>query len=373
MKIPAKLKNPLLALCLAALAVLAVKLALPVLLALAAALAIERPVRLLRSRAHMPRALASGLCVIVLAALILCGLYAAGARLLSEARGLCMRLPELADGAAALIGRWRAHPAAASLGGAFDALEKTLAALPERLSEAVISRLPGAAALAPGALLFAATAAVGAYFASASLPELKRFAEAQLSPDSAARLRAAAAGLRGVLSGWLRAQLLMTAATFVLLALSFLLLGVEYWLLLALLTALIDALPVLGTGTVLLPWAVIELLGGGSPLCIGLILTYGAVTILHGCIQPKLLGDRLGLHPLASLAAIYAGFRLWGVAGMIALPLATVCLCRLNDGGIIHLWKMPQGKETCTNDGNNIQYNCRSRDERAGRDEYASR
>ena len=101
--------------------------------------------------------------------------------------------------------------------------------------------------------------------------------------------------------------------------------GTEYHLLLALVTALIDALPVLGTGTVLLPWAVWLLLTGNMPLGVGLVLTYAGVTITHQSIQAKLLGDQLGLHPLATLGAIWLGFRVWGVAGMIVFPLLAVC------------------------------------------------
>ena len=373
MKIPKKLKTALLVLGAAAVCAAAVKYASPLLISLGAALALEGPVRFLCRRVRLPRAIASGACVIALSAALLWGLFAAGGRLLSEARGLCARLPELTAAAGALFDSWRAHPGLEALGGVFDSLENALAALPERLSGAALSRLPDAAAWAPNALLYAATAVIGTYFASASLPELGRFAAAQLPPERAQRLRAAMPGLRGMLLGWLRAQLGMLAATFLALALAFWLLGVDYWLTLAAVTALVDALPVLGTGTVLLPWAAWELLTGSSALAAGLAVTYGAVTVLHSCLQPKLLGDGLGLHPLASLAAIYAGFRLWGVGGMIALPIAAICLCRLNDAGVIHLWKTPAAKGECTNDGNNIQYNCRSRDERAGRDEYAPR
>ena len=373
MKIPKKLKTVLLLLGAAAVLAAAVKYALPVLVSLAAALALEAPVRFLCRRLRLSRELASGICVICLAALLLGGLFAAGERLLREARGLCVRLPELAASAGELIGSWRAHPGAEAFGGVLDALESALSALPARLSGVLISRLPDAAAATPSALLSAATAVIGTYFSSSSMPELRRFIAAQLPEACAERLRAAVPGLRSVLAGWLRAQLGMLGATFLALALAFRLLRVDYWLTLAAATALIDALPVLGTGTVLLPWAAYELLTGSSALAAGLAVTYGAVTVLRSCLQPKLLGGALGLHPLVSLAAIYVGFRLWGVGGMIALPIAAICLCRLNDTGIIRLWKTPDREGKCTNDGNNIQYNCRSRDERAGRDEYAPR
>ena len=93
-----------------------------------------------------------------------------------------------------------------------------------------------------------------------------------------------------------------------------------------LLTAVVDALPVLGAGTVLLPWALYEMLTGQVPLALGLAITYAAVTVLRSAIQAKLLGDQLGLHPLASLAAIYAGWTLCGVLGMLLFPILAICV-----------------------------------------------
>ena len=103
------------------------------------------------------------------------------------------------------------------------------------------------------------------------------------------------------------------------------------------LTAVIDALPVLGAGTVLLPWAVYDLLTGNVPLALGLAITYAAVTVLRSAIQAKLLGDQLGLHPLASLAAIYAGWTLWGVMGMLLFPILAICVKQALPG--LELWR----------------------------------
>ena len=127
------------------------------------------------------------------------------------------------------------------------------------------------------------------------------------------------------------------------LAAAFALLRVDYALLLALATALIDALPVLGTGTVLLPWALRMLLTGNVPLGVGLVLTYAGVTVTHQSIQAKLLGDQLGLHPLATLGAIWLGFRVWGVAGMIVFPLLAVCARQALSGLTLRLPWMDSG------------------------------
>ena len=92
---------------------------------------------------------------------------------------------------------------------------------------------------------------------------------------------------------------------------------------LALLIAVVDFLPLLGTGLVLIPWAAVSLLLGEVSLGIGLLVLYGISSVVRQILEPKLIGEGLGLHPLLSLAAMYAGLKLFGVWGMILAPLVT--------------------------------------------------
>ena len=101
----------------------------------------------------------------------------------------------------------------------------------------------------------------------------------------------------------------------------FWLLGVSNAPLIALITCLVDALPVLGTGTVLLPWAFLSFLGGGKGRTLGLLVLYACVVLIRSVLEPKLVGSHLGLDPLVTLIAMYCGFRLWGLVGMLLLPL----------------------------------------------------
>ena len=101
----------------------------------------------------------------------------------------------------------------------------------------------------------------------------------------------------------------------------FLLLRIPSAPLIALLTALVDALPVLGTGTVLLPWALVSLLGGGAVRALGLLGLYVCAALVRSVLEPRLVGSHLGLDPLVTLIAMYCGYRLWGLAGMLLLPL----------------------------------------------------
>ena len=115
----------------------------------------------------------------------------------------------------------------------------------------------------------------------------------------------------------------------------FSILGVEYSLLLAVITAIIDVLPILGTGTVLIPWGIISLFQGNFVLGIGILVLYGVITLVRQIIEPKIVGDYIGLYPLVSLICMYVGLRLFGIVGLFLLPISVIMLKNLHDKGII--------------------------------------
>lgn len=105
--------------------------------------------------------------------------------------------------------------------------------------------------------------------------------------------------------------------------------GVDYALLFALLTTFIDALPVFGTGTVLLPWSLLEFVRGNARRGVGFLLLYAAAALTRQALEPRLLGGQIGLPPAVTLAALYVGYRVMGVAGMIVFPLLSVFCCQI--------------------------------------------
>ena len=129
--------------------------------------------------------------------------------------------------------------------------------------------------------------------------------------------------LRRLGKQYLRACFLLGLLTFLQMFIGLALLRIPYAFILALLIALVDFLPLLGTGIILIPWAAVSLLLGEIKLGIGLLVLYAVSTVIRQILEPKLIGEGLGLHPLLSLAAMYAGLRLFGVWGMILAPLAT--------------------------------------------------
>ena len=125
---------------------------------------------------------------------------------------------------------------------------------------------------------------------------------------------------------YVKVYLLLLALTFLELLIGFLILGVDYAFLLALIIAVLDMLPVLGVGTVLIPWALVALLQKNFYLGFGLVILYLVMLVLRQIAEPKLLGKSLGLHPLLTLFASYAGFRLFGFLGMLAGPVVATLI-----------------------------------------------
>lgn len=123
---------------------------------------------------------------------------------------------------------------------------------------------------------------------------------------------------------YLRAYFLLLLITLVLLLVGFWILGVRYAFLTASVTAVVDFLPVLGIGTVLLPWAAVVLIQGNYYLGFGLLILYGSAMLLRQILEPRLVGKSLGMHPLLTVVATYTGWKLFGVIGMIIAPFAAV-------------------------------------------------
>jgi predicted PurR-regulated permease PerM len=123
--------------------------------------------------------------------------------------------------------------------------------------------------------------------------------------------------------------------------------GQQNVFLLALLIALLDILPIVGTGTVLIPWAVISLIVGDYAKGICLLIMYAIITVIRQFIEPKIVGDQVGLHPVATLIAMIVGTKLFGAIGLFGLPISLAIIKDLNDHGKIHVFKpyKPYSKE----------------------------
>lgn len=133
--------------------------------------------------------------------------------------------------------------------------------------------------------------------------------------------------------GYLKAQLKIEVWMYLLLLIGLGLLRVDYFALIALVIAFMDFLPFLGTGTILVPWAVIKVLTGDYKLALWLLIIWGVGQLARQLIQPKIVGDSIGVPPLPTLFLLYIGYKLGGIIGMIiAVPLGLLVYTMYQEG-----------------------------------------
>lgn len=118
-----------------------------------------------------------------------------------------------------------------------------------------------------------------------------------------------------------------------------------YIFIISAITCVVDIVPVLGTGTIMIPWAFYSLITGNIPLTIGLAVIYVVILIVRQVVEPKLVAVRLGLPPVITIASMYLGTQIFGFVGLFLLPITIIMLKRLNDEGVIHLWKTGKNEE----------------------------
>ena len=305
---------------------------LPFLLGLALALLSEPLAKIFASRLRWNSRAASFLSVTVTLAVLAGLLWAAGAIAVDRAAALGRTFTDAADRLSEGLRTLRQEAvrlASRAPAGLAQPLRRSVeelftdgGGLLGRGTDLVLGLAGQAAIRLPGSLVTLGTAVLAGYMLCPRLPRLRsQLMDRPLWRD---RLRPALVRLRRTAAAWFRAQLRLSGVTFCIVLAGFFLLGVKGRLPMALLTAAVDAVPLLGTGTVLLPWSLVCLLQGEAVRAVGLLSVYVTALLVRSSLEPKLVGHQLGLDPLVSLMALYAGYRLWGFGGMILAPILTV-------------------------------------------------
>ena len=181
----------------------------------------------------------------------------------------------------------------------------------------------------PDSALTLGTGIISAFMISGKMPKIRSFAKKQLGRPGLQPLVLSVRNLRSALGSWLLAQLKLTGVSAIILFLGLVLLNIPNAIFWALGICLVDAFPVLGTGTVLLPWALFLYLQGDTPRAVGILGIYCIISVLRSVLEPKLVGKQLGLDPLITLICLYAGYKLWGLLGMLFAPLLAVTAMQL--------------------------------------------
>ena len=178
----------------------------------------------------------------------------------------------------------------------------------------------------PKALIFILITVIAAIYFSLDLENVNSFVKKHIPGKILSRLVAFKNKFLKSILKYLRSYLIISLVTFIIMLFGFLVLGVKYALLFAFIVSLLDALPLIGVGTVLVPWSVYQLIFGNIRLGIALMVLFVVNEIIRQFIEPKILGKNLGIHPIISLILLYSGYVLFGFLGLIMIPLLSVII-----------------------------------------------
>lgn len=312
---------------------------LPFLSAWLLASLLEPLIRFLADRAHLRRAWAAAAILLVFFVICSAGSYLLLRRLWYEISTFVQKAPLLLP-ALNTVRTWveeKLYRLSVSLPiemqqwfqSALDSIISQITTLISNLSAILFRGIMQAISALPALALFVLTTFLSCFFISSNRAALCAVLQEKCPARWRPRAEKIITRLKLAFGGWLRAQGILLCITFVSLCAGFLLIRLDAAVLLAAGIALLDALPVFGTGTVLLPWTIVEFLLGRFRRGSALLALYLFIWLTRSLLEPKLVSDRAGLHPLVSLFAMYMGFTLFGVAGMILFPLLAVALRQL--------------------------------------------
>lgn len=335
----------------------ALSLLFPFVAALFIAYILKHPINFIARKTKMPRKLAAILMVLIFYGTIGTFLVLASIRAFSFATDLVQRLPS--------IFRIYVNPVLTDL---FDQLEQaleqadpnildtvdylwsqfmqSLRSIVSNLSLTSMEAISNVASSLPMLFIKLLLMVISTFFIAMDYERLTGFCMRQLNGWARDIFLQVQKYVVGTLFVCIRSYALIMSITFMELFLGLSLFGVEYALLIALCIAVFDILPVLGTGGIMIPWAVITAILGDYPMALKLFGLYIFITIVRNIIEPKIVGSQIGLHPVVTLVSMFAGVQLFGVVGLFGFPIGLSLLMHLNQTGTIKIFKLTDEEES---------------------------
>lgn len=354
---------------------------------------IQKPVNAIANKTPLKKGLVASVMVLLIVALIVTILVLTGARIVAEIRGLVAwvgtkisSVPQFLDtirekllGLAASLPQSLSKSATDSITEFFDNLMEPAQQVAENAASGVlvgsaaepeaaktfsfniigrvfskfdfsmlskpVSGVWNTAKQIPSIAVGVVIAIIASCFMAAGYDDIVNFIKRQIKPEKRRALSAAKGIFFSSILKMLKSYVIIICITFAEMCIGLTvlkLIGVyksEYLASVAVAVALIDIFPVLGTGTVLVPWSIVSFINGNVGMGIGLLVLYAVITVIRQILEPKLVAANLGLPPVVTIMCMYIGLQLFGVLGIFILPLLITMIKLLNDRGILHLWK----------------------------------
>ena len=359
----------------------AVGICMPFIIAFVFAAILQKPKNFLVRKTPLKKGLASAICVLLALVLIALVFSLIGARVFDEIKGfidyLVLQFKDLEtlvdkvetwfSGVIASLPEFIEKSLAESSERFFTKLRESINGESAELTQQITSGIAGkfnmswistplngvisTARQLPNVFVAVIITIVSSCFLTSDFQRVMDFIKLQFPEKRRTDLTRAKAILKDSLGKMGKAYLIIMLITFVEMSVGLTvlrLIGVfesNYIVLIGAATAIIDIVPLLGTGTVIFPWALYCLIMKDYGMAIGLVIIYVVISVIRQVIEPKLVAGQLGLSPIVTITAMYLGLKLFGFIGMFALPLTIIVLKLLNDEGIVNLWKSKDKEE----------------------------
>lgn len=203
------------------------------------------------------------------------------------------------------------------------------------IMEDIINVLVHAMAMLPGIIVFLMIATVATFFFIKDRALIRTFIMQFIPSNAQSKTREVFAELLRALTGFIKAYSILISITSIITMVALKILGMEYIVTIGIIVGLMDILPILGPGAFFLPWISWHLIMGNISTGISLLVIYLSISIVRQFLEPKIVGENIGLHPLATLISLYVGLQLGGVSGMILGPVLLVILIASCRAGLL--------------------------------------
>ena len=317
-------------------------LLMPFLLAYLFSLLLHKPTDYLSKRLKIGRRLVAAVLVTLFYLLLAVLALLVGSELFTFARDAVSRFNTVIIPSVEALTEWasrwtrRLDPNVISV---LEGMENSvLLSLRSKVAEISTRVVTGIMSGVPSGFLNVLFMVIATYFISLDFGLLRWAVARRIKAETYEKIIAGAAYLNTTLGRLARSYLLIMCITFVEQAIGLTILGVDYSILIAMAIAVFDIFPVVGSGTIMLPWAVSSLVTGDMKRGVGLLVMYVIITIVRQSIEPRIVGDHVGLHPLLTLMCMFVGFRVFGGVGMLGLPILVAVLNGLENDGVITLF-----------------------------------
>lgn len=206
-------------------------------------------------------------------------------------------------------------------------------------STSIVAGIGTLVAKIPSLLVNALFTLIASFFFTIYYHDITNFIFRQLPKDMAIRSRELKGSVIGTILDYVKSYAILMLVTFIELSIGIIILGIDNPLAVSAIISIVDILPVLGVGTVLIPWSIIGFVSNNFKIGIGMLVLYGIITIVRQSLEPRIIGQQIGLHPVVTLVSIYVGGQLFGLLGVFLLPITIVMIKKLHDDGTLNWFK----------------------------------